>query len=89
MVSYIKENKLILDISLDMCILFLHIITVHYLQRTTAYGKKSAGGNFRGFHGFSLDSKSFPMNYDLVDTMLMNLQTVLLAPAILPLTGEH
>ena len=31
-VSYIKENKLILDISLDMCILLSDIATVDCLQ---------------------------------------------------------
>ena len=31
MVPYIKENKLIIDISLDMCILLLDIATVDHL----------------------------------------------------------
>ena len=33
MAPYIKENRLILDISLDMCILLLDIATVDQLQR--------------------------------------------------------
>ena len=32
MVPYVKENKLILDISLDMCIFLLSIATVDHLQ---------------------------------------------------------
>ena len=32
-VPYVKENKLILDISLDMCILLLDIATDDRLQR--------------------------------------------------------
>ena len=33
MVPYVKENKLILDISLDMCILFSYMTIVDCLQR--------------------------------------------------------
>ena len=37
------------------------------LRRYTVYRKTSAEENFRGFRGFLLNCKSFPMNYGLVN----------------------